>query len=322
MARFAKSFQEMSREDFQQAGGKGANLGELTRAGFAVPPGFCVLCEALPYVIQKNGLEEKIAAIAASFNYEDFADVDAKSAEIRALIDAAEIPPEVEAEIRNAIVDLLAQDHASVAVRSSVAVKGTEVSSFPGMMDTYHFIKGQDEIIRHVRLCWASLWTSRAIHARHHKGIGHELGLIAAVVQKMVNPEVAGILFTANPISSDTTEIAIESNWGLGESVVSGKSMNDFFLLDKKDLSIKVRKLSKKTVMITIDRETGIGRKEYVVPANQMEAATLTDKQVHELGETGLKIAAHFGSPQDIEWAYEKAKLFILQSRKIRTLKA
>lgn len=321
MSRFAKLFQEMTQEDFQHAGGKGANLGELTKAGFAVPPGFCVCCEVLPYVLQKNGLQEKISAIAATFDYEDFADVDKKSAEIRFLVDSAAIPPEVEAEIRTAIGQLLSDGDTSVAVRSSCAVKGSDVSSFPGMMDTYHFIKGEGEIIRHIRMCWASLWTSRAVHARHNKGVDHELGLIAPVVQKMVNPEVAGILFTANPITSCKDEIVIESNWGLGESVVSGKSMNDFFMLDKAGLEIKTRKISKKTVMITIDRETGTGRKEYKVPADLMEATTISDEQVLELGRTGLNIENLFGYPQDIEWSYENGKLYILQSRKIRTLK-
>ncbi|MCJ7809127.1 MAG: hypothetical protein MUP26_02580 [Desulfobulbaceae bacterium] len=321
MGKFVKTFGEMTREDIQEAGGKAANLGELTQNGYNIPPGFCVTSEALSYHTEKSNLQPEIDAIAANIDYEDFGEMEEKTAQIRDLIANAEIPDDLYKEISGAITALNTPEQSFVAVRSSVAVKDSPVSSFPGMMDTYHYLKGEEEIVEHIRKCWASLWTSRATFNRYHKNIDHHLGLIAAIVQKMVNPEMAGILFTANPITSSRDEMVIEANWGLGESVVSGKSMNDFFLLDHSSGKEKSRKIAKKTVMVCFDQDKGFGRKEMAVAPDMMDATTLSEEQVNELGNIGLKIEAVFGFPQDIEWAYQKGELFILQSRNIRTLK-
>lgn len=321
MGTFVKSFKDLTRGDFQEAGGKAANLGELTRAGFNVPPGFCVTGKSFSHLIEQNQIQPKIDAIVSGFDFEDYGAMETKTTEIRSLITSAGIPEDLETGMIEAIRDLIGREEVFVAVRSSVAVKGSTVSSFPGMMDTYHFLRGEEEIIRHIKMCWASLWTSRATFARHHKKVDQSLGLIAPTVQKMVNPEVAGVLFTANPISGGRDEMVIESNWGLGESVVSGKSMNDFFLLEKVPLNLKDKKISKKTVMVCFDEETGSGRKECAVAPDRMEAPTISDGQVYELGETALKVEALFDYPQDIEWAYQKGELFILQSRNIKNLK-
>ncbi len=321
MAKFVKTFGEMTKEDIQEAGGKAANLGELTQNGFNVPPGFCVTSESLSYHTEKNNVQPEIDAIAADFDYEDFGKMDEKTAKIRGLIANAEIPDDLYKEICGAITALNTPEPSFVAVRSSVAVKDSPVASFPGMMDTYHYLKGEDEIVEHIRKCWASLWTSRATFNRYHKNIDHHLGLIAAIVQKMVNPEMAGVLFTANPITSSRDEMVIEANWGLGESVVSGKSMNDFFVLDHSSGKEKTRKIAKKTVMVCFDKDKGFGRKEMAVAPDMMDVTTLSEEQVNDLGNIGIKIESVFGFPQDIEWAYQKGELFILQSRNIRTLK-
>jgi pyruvate,water dikinase len=321
MGKFVRTFGEMTKEDIQEAGGKAANLGELTQAGFNVPPGFCVTSDSLFHLIEQNTLQPKIDAIVAGFNYEDYGAMETATAEIRSMITDAEIPRDLQMELTEAIAQLIGSDQSFVAVRSSVAVKGSTISSFPGMMDTYHYIKGEKEIIENIKKCWASLWTSRATFTRHHKNVDHKLGLIAPIVQKMVTPEIAGILFTANPISGNREEMVIEANWGLGESVVSGKSMNDFFLLDKEGPQLKQKKIAKKTIMVCFDDAKGFGRKECAVKPDKMDAPTLADAQVLELGGMGLKIESHFAFPQDIEWAYQKGELFILQSRNIRTLK-
>jgi pyruvate,water dikinase len=320
MGRFVKHFGEMTRGNFQQAGGKAANLGELTQAGFNVPPGFCVISDALAYLIEHNSIQSRIDAIAAELDYDDFESMESKTAQIRSLITSAEIPEDLMAQLADTISSVVGDEKAFVAVRSSVAVRGSQISSFPGMMDTYHYLKGEEEVVTHIKMCWASLWTSRAAFARHHKNIDHSLGLIAPVVQKMVHSEVAGVLFTANPISGARDEMVIEANWGLGESVVSGKSMNDFFSLDKATAEEKIRKIAKKTVMVSFDEEKGIGRKECEVPSELMNEPTLSEDQVHELGKAGVEIENAFGFPQDIEWAYEKGRLFILQSRNIKGL--
>ncbi len=321
MGKSVKAFGEMTKKDIQEAGGKAANLGELTQNSFNVPPGFCVTSESLFHHIEQNNVQPKIDAIVDSLDYEDFGGMEEKTAAIRGLITSGEISEDLHKEISEAITELNKSEQSFVAVRSSVAVKDSPVSSFPGMMDTYHYLKDEEEIIKHIKMCWASLWTSRAAFSRHHKNIDHNMGLIAPIVQKMVNPEMAGVLFTANPITSSRDEMVIEANWGLGESVVSGKSMNDFFLLDKSNLKEKTRKISKKTVMVCFDADKGFGRKETAVAPEMMDAATLSEAQVQELGGIGLKIEEVFGFPQDIEWAYQKEELFILQSRNIRTLK-
>jgi pyruvate, water dikinase len=321
MGTFTKFFYEMTKEDLQEAGGKAANLGELTQAGFNVPAGFCILADALKYLIESNNLQPQIDSLSGAFDYDDYPAMEVQTAEIRRRIIGAGIPVDLEKEVSAAIDRLIGTTPAFAAVRSSVAVKNSTLSSFPGMMDTFHYLKGKAEIIKHIRECWASLWTTRAAYNRHHKNIDHGLGLIAPVVQLMIHPEVAGVLFTANPISGNRGEMVIESNWGLGESVVSGKSLNDFFALGKTDLKITTKKIAKKTVMVDFDEEQGSGRRERVVDPDKMDAPTLREDQVRELGEQGLKIEALFGFPQDIEWAYEKNRLFILQSRNIKNLK-
>lgn len=322
VGRFVKSFREMSRQDSQEAGGKAANLSELTQGGFNVPAGFCVTAPSLQHHIDANGLQPQIDALMESIGYEDFEAVETQTAAIRALIDGASMPTDLDAEIREAIAELTAEPGTLVAVRSSVAVKGSAVSSFPGMMDTYHYLRGGQEIIDHIQLCWASLWTARAAHDRHHKQIPHELVLIAPTVQKMVHSEVAGVLFTANPMNSSRDEVVIESNWGLGESVVSGKSMNDFFILDKASLAVKQRRISRKTVMFDLDRVKGYGRIEGPVPADKSEAPTLSGGQLTELARTGVRVEELFGFPQDVEWAFEGGQLYLLQSRNIKNLKS
>jgi phosphoenolpyruvate synthase/pyruvate phosphate dikinase len=321
MKRFVRFFNEMTKRDSQEAGGKAANLGELEQNGFNVPSGFCVTSGSLSYVIDQNDLEPKIDAIVHSFDYNDYEGMEEKTSEIRDLISSAQIPDELYQEISQSIKDLCQTDEPFVAVRSSVAVKDSPISSFPGMMDTYHYLKGEEEIVRHVRMCWASLWTVRAAINRFHKGIDHHLGLIAPIIQKMIHSDVAGVLFTANPITSVRDEMVIEANWGLGESVVSGKSMNDFYVISKSPLILKDKKISRKTLMVSFDEQRGFGRKETSVTLDKMDAPTLSDRQVLDLGKIGLRIEALFAYPQDIEWAYEGEELFVLQSRNIRTLK-
>lgn len=323
MGVFVKTFAELNRGDAQEAGGKAANLSELTHGGFRVPPGFCVTSPSLEHLIQVNGLQAGIDAIAATFDYDDYEGVEARTAEIRGMIEAAPVPVDLEVEIRGAVGALTADDPALlVAVRSSVAVKGTAISSFPGMMDTYHYLQGEDEILAHIRLCWASVWTARAVYSRSSKSIDHNLALIAPTVQKMVHSEVAGVLFTANPISGSRDEMVVESNWGLGESVVSGKSMNDFYILDKASGQPKVAKVARKTIMFDLDRETGKGRLELPVPSAKSEMPTLGEAELAQLSDTGRRIEQLFGFPQDVEWAFEGGELFILQSRNIKNLQA
>jgi pyruvate,water dikinase len=312
------SLEEITKDDVQRCGGKAASLGELTRAGARVPPGFCIVAGAFFYVVDSNSLGDRITGIAASLNFDDYNDVEAKTAQVRSLITSAAIPGDLEHDIRQRYRTLVSGDNKFVAVRSSVAVKDSPISSFPGMMDTYHYVLGEAEVLEKIRECWASLWTARAAFARYQKKISHERGLIATVIQLMVNADTAGVLFTANPITKATNEIVIESNWGLGESVVSGRSMNDFYVLDKESLAVKQQKIARKTVMVTMDQEKGFGRKEQPVPPERVAAPTLSEAQLAELGGVSRKIEQNFNFNADIEWAYQNGALYILQTRRIR----
>ncbi|HUX22548.1 MAG TPA: PEP/pyruvate-binding domain-containing protein, partial [Spirochaetia bacterium] len=307
---YIKQLAEMTAVDFQETGGKAANLGEMAQHGFNVPPAFCVTAGALDYVIDKNAAGPKISEIIARLDYEDFDDIEVQTAEIREIIAGCLIPPDLLDEIRQGLAGLADSNghQPFVAVRSSVAVRESTISSFPGMMDTYHFLKGETQVVEYIRRCWASLWTGRAALRRHQQNIDHSKGIIAPVVQRMVNSDVAGVMFTANPISGSREEFVIEANWGLGESLVSGESINDYFVLCRKNgdgISIKEKRIQKKNIMVTIDREKGVGRKKYDIPDDLSTKPTLTDKQLAELAALGVRIEEVFKYPQDIEWAYE-----------------
>jgi len=321
---YVKRLDEMTKEEYQEAGGKAANLGEMIREGFNVPGGFCVTGKSLDYLLEVRDIMPKIMELAETMNFDEYNDVETKSAAIRQMITGAEIPGDLLEEISEQIRGLKDAAGADpfVAVRSSVAVKDSAISSFPGMMDTYHFIKGEEQIIENIRRCWASLFTARAVYRRHQQNIPHDKGVIAPVVQRMVNADVAGVMFTANPITNARDEIMIESNWGLGESLVSGEAIVDYFIVSRDSPpQIKEKRIQNKNIMVTIDREKGIGRKKYELTGSMVTDCTLNDEQLFELAELGVKIEAVFQYPQDIEWAYENGELFILQSRKVKGLK-
>lgn len=315
---WVRSFEQIGKDDVHDCGGKGANLGELTRIGVRVPPGFCVVSDALGYVLEANALTDGIAEIAAGLRYDDARALEEETARIRDLISSATIPGDLETAICDHYHALVAAGNEYVAVRSSVAVADSPISSFPGLMDTYHYVLGEGETLARIHQCWASLWTARAAFVRHEQGIAHDRGLIAPLVQAMVDADCAGVMFTANPVTSARDEIIIEGNWGIGESVVSGAAATDYYLLDKETLTTKTSRIPQKTVMVAIDRAQGAGRMERDVPEELAAAPTLTDAQLAELGEAGKAIEHHFGFEADVEWAYHAGDLYILQTRRIR----
>ena len=301
-------------------GGKATNLGRLIRLGVTVPPGFCIAAEALERTLSAAGIQSDIDAAVGRLNYDDFAAVEVETKHIRSLIEHVPMPTDLQASIVARHAALVSEANPFVAVRSSVAARGTSISSFPGMMDTYHYVLGANEVLGSVRECWASLWSSRAVHGRHHKNISHANAIIAPIVQLMVNAESAGVLFTANPITKDCSECVVEANWGIGESVVSGRSMTDSFILDKGAGSVKQRAIATKTIMVIMDNDKGRGRKEVPVPSDRSCRPTLSDAQLAELCAVGRRIEDHFAFPADIEWAFKCGKLYVLQARKIRNL--
>jgi len=315
MGNFVRTFQEIDRNMSQLVGGKGAHLGELTRFGVNVPGGYCVTSDSYYHHLQTNHLVEPILEIEKQINYDDFQDLENKTAKIRALIDAAVMPPEIEEEIKEHYEKLAAGNpECFVAVRSSVGVKDSNISSFPGMMDTYHYINGSKDVVSKVKDCWASVWSARGAFARHNKGIDHMMAIIAPVVQLMVNSEVAGVAFTVNPINKKD-EFVIEANWGLGESVVSGKAMADMYIIER-NYNIKERRVSRKEKAYV--KANGGGGQWITLEPEKMNVPALTDAQIIEICKTAALIEQHYGYNQDTEWAFEKGRLYLLQARRAK----
>jgi len=211
---------------------------------------------------------------------------------------------------------MLPEERSFVAVRSSVAIRDSAISSFPGLMDTYHYIKGAQNVVQKVKECWASVWSTRAAMTRHNKKLDHEKAVIAPTVQLMVNSEVAGVAFTMNPITKAKDEIMIESNWGLGETVVSGKTTSDLFIVDKNTGAIKSQTIANKEDSYV--QAEGGGGKWIKQDPSKAKAPSLTPDMIKELCRVARIIEEHYGYPQDIEWAFEKGTLYILQARKAR----
>ena len=272
-------------------GGKAANLGVLTGAGLPVPPGFCVSTEAYRRVAAGVPLDE-----------------------VRAALLAVEIPADIADEIRTRYRELGAD--APVAVRSSATAEDLPFASFAGQQDTFLNVVGVDSVLDAVRRCWASLWTDRAVAYRESNGIDHNVVELAVVVQLMVDSAVAGVLFTANPVTGRRREAVIDANAGLGETVVSGSVNPDHFVVDTASGRILQRRLGDKK--IAIRSVAGGGTREVVLDSAE---PCLSDEQILELTALGDRVERHYGSPQDTEWAIDAdGKVWLTQARPITTL--
>ena len=313
---FIKTFGELCKDMFEECGGKAAHLGELTGLGLKVPSGYTVLGSAYYRHLEANRLMDRISVISATIDFDNYENIERKTAEIRESIIAAPVPEEIEKEIVDNYVALAGDGDPFVAVRSSVAMKDSSISSFPGMMDTYHYIRGAKNVVLKVRECWASLWSARAAVTRHNKSLDDTKAVIAPTIQLMVNSEMAGVLFTINPVTGSKDEFMIESNWGLGETVVSGRCTSDLYIVSKNPVAIVTGTIATKSE--TYIQNEGGGAKWVSVDAAKAVLPTLNESQVKELCTIAAGIEAHYGVPQDIEWAYEKGVFYILQARKAR----
>ncbi len=327
--KYIKWFSQIQKDDIPIVGGKGANLGELTQKGLDVPPGFCVTAGAYTYFIEKAGLGDKIKSKVNSLDVEDSIELQKTSGEVQGLINSAQIPEDLEKEIIYAYDEFSNEiqiENPEVAVRSSATAEDLPEASFAGQQDTYLHIRGKEELLNHVRKCWASLWTARAIYYRQNQGFDHFDVSLSVVIQKMVNSEKSGVMFTANPVNNNKSEIMINASWGLGEAVVSGTVTPDEYIVDKSTKEIVDKHIAEKNIMI-VKKDIGIGTIEmnvgdYIGYENINEQC-LSDEEIMELANYGLKIEEMYGSFQDIEWGFDKdtKKLYILQSRPITTLK-
>jgi phosphohistidine swiveling domain-containing protein len=289
----------VGRDDLAAAGGKGANLGELVRAGFPVPDGVVITTEAYATVVEHAGLAAAVATAAAD-----------DGAALRAAFAAVEIPD----DLRSAILDAYALlGNGPVAVRSSATAEDLPGAAFAGQQDTYLNVVGADALLDAVRRCWGSLWTERAIAYRARRDVLSGGVRIAVVVQRMVPAEFAGVLFTANPVSGDRTEVVVDASSGLGEAVVSGLVTPDHYVLDA-DGRVRERRRGLREVVVRGVEGGGVehGRGEAL--------EELPDAVLAELAALGRRVAAHFGRPQDIEWAWADGRVWLVQARPMTAL--
>ena len=299
-------------------GGKGQSLASMTSAGFDVPGGFYLTTTAYRSFLKANDLQTKIVELAKPEIGKHTLSFDAAAESIQALIGKPEFPEEIAVEIRSAYAALEGDDPA-VAVRSSANAEDLPDMSFAGQQDTYLNIRGEDALLTAVQNCWASLWTARAISYRHQMGIDQDVVAMAVVVQLMVASDVAGILFTANPVTGERSEIIINASFGLGEAVVSGQVTPDTFVMDRESLKAKETTIGTKEHQIVSDGDQGV-RLEDIIEDTRGESS-LSEGELKALGSLALKIEKHYGGvPQDIEWAIKDGELWLLQSRPITNL--
>jgi pyruvate,water dikinase len=296
------------------AGGKGASLARLTVAGLPVPSGFVIATTAYEQFVQDNHLESRLLRALEPVDAADPATLEAASAAIGDLFSEAPMPGAIAEGVRRAYAELGLGDLA-VAVRSSATAEDLPGMSFAGQQETYLNLRGQDALLAGVRRCWASLWTARAIGYRAQMSIDQKSVAMAVVVQRMVRPDVAGVLFTANPTTGDRTELVVDASYGLGEAVVSGLVTPDRLVVDKMSLAVKeaVRGGKELVVLVSDDQQ---GTVTEAVSEDRRGQQALPAHWVRELGELALHVEGEFGGvPQDVEWAVAEGRCWLLQAR-------
>jgi pyruvate,water dikinase len=287
----------------------------MVAAGLPVPPGFHITTGAYRRYVDENHLGDPILAAAAQAQVNDPATLDHASEQIQSLIAQGTIPGDIAEMIRRWYGEL--GSDIPVAVRSSATAEDLPGMSFAGQLDTYLNVRGGDEVIHAVRRCWASLWTGRAIGYRQRQGIRPEDVSMAVVVQQLVAAEVAGVLFTANPVTGARDELMINAAWGLGEAIVSGRVTPDTIVIDKQTGAIASQEIASKDLMTVRSHQ---GTREEPVPVDKRRRAALEPAQAAELARLGVKIEQLYGQPMDIEWAMCDGRIFIVQARPVTAL--
>jgi pyruvate,water dikinase len=315
-------FEECRKDSVALVGGKCASLGELIGAGVRVPPGFALTTEGYRRFLAEAGIDDALRSLLDGLNAEDHGAVQKASAAIRGLIEEQPFSMEMEdliAECYRRLAVRCCMPALPVAVRSSATAEDLADASFAGQQDTYLWIRGVDDLLGRMRRCLSSLYTERAIVYRANRGFGARPVAISVGVQKMANSYTAGVMFTIHPANGDRSVIVIDSNFGFGESVVSGEVTPDHFVVNKVTLDIIDRKISQKEICYTVDPVTQTSR-AMEVPFERQRVQSLIDDEVTELAWMGKQIEKHYGRPMDIEWAVDKdlpagGNIFILQAR-------
>ncbi|MDD1763690.1 MAG: phosphoenolpyruvate synthase [Methanobacteriaceae archaeon] len=318
---FVKFFEELGKDDVDVAGGKGANLGELTQAGIPVPPGFVVTSATYQKFVEETGIFDTIMDILNAIDVNQNRELQDAARKIKKIVIGTRMPDDIRRviiEAYNALCLRIGSDDVFVAIRSSATAEDLPEASFAGQQDTYLNIRGDDDVLKYVQKCWASLFGARAIFYREENNFDHDKVYIAVVVQEMVNAEKAGVMFTVHP-STGEEKILIEAAWGLGEAVVSGTVTPDTYWVDKESGKITEHQVSEKNLMFVRDPDEGKTVK-LPVPDDLKNKQVLSDDELSRLAELGRNIHNHYQFPQDTEWAIEGDRIFMLQSRPVTTL--
>ncbi len=313
-------FDEVTKNDIPIVGGKGANLGELTNAGVPVPPGFIVTAAAYFDFLEQTKISDQIRQLLHSADINKSKQLQQIAQKVQQVILAVKMPAELTTEIREAYRKL---GGGLVAVRSSATAEDLPEASFAGQQRTYLNLRKENEVVAAVQGCWASLFEARAIFYREEQGFNHFDVGIAVPVQRMVQSEASGVMFTIEPVTSDQGKIIIEAIYGLGEAIVSGEINPDLYIIDKESLTISSKKMSRQDRKLirnpkASDTNTNIWAP---VPTAQQVSQKLPDIDIAKLAWIGKQIEYHYDFPQDIEWAKEENKIFILQTRPVTTIK-
>lgn len=309
-----RRFEKLSKTDVGLAGGKGASLGEMTQAGIPVPPGFVILSDAFERFIQETGLSAEIDAELHKVKHDEMQTVENASETIKELIVEADFPKDLAVLIDAEFKKL---DSTFVAVRSSATAEDSSEAAWAGQLESY-LNTTHDKLLENVKHCWASLFTPRAIFYRFEKQLHKQKISVAVVVQKMVESEVSGIGFSVHPVTQDYNQLIIEAGFGLGEAIVSGSVTPDSYVVEKNRLEILENHVSTQNKKLV--RAKNGGNEWIDLTETEGSKQVLTEKQVLELSKLIIKIEKHYGFPVDTEWAFEKSKFYIVQSRPITTL--
>jgi len=314
-------FAEVGKEDVEQAGGKGANLGEMTRANIPVPAGFIVTADTYFRFLDQSGLRPAIQKLLSSVDYDDSALLQRVSEKIKELIGGSPVPADIAAEIEGAYREL---GGGPVAVRSSATAEDMADASFAGQQSTFLNVTGEHAVVEAVRACWASLFEARAIFYRQDKGFDHLKVGIAVPVQRMVQSQRSGVMFTVEPDTGDRSKIEIEAVYGLGEGIVSGQITPDNYLVEKATLAIVRKRVAEQEQQIVRNPQAvGPGLETSMwaaVLAELRQRQKLSDEEIVHLARIGKQVEEHYGFPQDIEWAEEGGQFYIVQTRPVTVL--
>lgn len=312
-------FKELDKKDTPLVGGKGANLGEMTKAGFPVPNGFAVTINAYDAFLAENDISTKIYNHLKEIDVNNPTQLADTSKKIQKMITEGKMPDHVAKEIISSYKKLSGHfKKASVAVRSSATAEDVAGTSFAGQQESYLNVNGEANLIIKVKECWASLFTGRSIFYRVENKIKHESVKIAVIVMKMVQSEVSGVMFSIDPVKNDKDRIVIESVWGLGEMIVQGSVVPDKYVVQKGTFDILSKEVSDQSIQLV--RVDAGKNKEVEVPKKIRGDQKITDKEVITLAKYAAKLQEHYYFPQDTEWAKEKGKLYIVQTRPVTTI--